>query len=110
MNGKIKYILTCFTVFTIAKTMITYMKDFFISLINEDSNNPIINVMFAIVFLMFFVSFRFIEPTVRQSYENAWFVLLPILFIRFIVVIILSVPLLEHYVSYTYFYTLFLQL
>ena len=94
MNGKIKYILTYFTVFTIAKTMITYMKDFFISLINEDSNNPIINVMFAIVFLMFFVSFfrSLLEPTVRQSYENAWFVLLPILFIRFIVVIILSVP------------------
>jgi nitrate reductase NapE component len=32
------------------------------------------------------------EPGVRQSYENAWFILLPLLFIRFIVVIILSVP------------------
>ena len=74
--------------------MITYMKDFFISLIKEDSNNPIINVMFAIVFLMFFVSFArsLMEPSVKQAYENAWFILLPLLFVRFIIVIVLSVP------------------
>ena len=94
LDGKVKFILLFFTVFTILKTAMSYIKDFFISLIDESSGNWIINVMFAIVFFMFFVSFArsLMEPGVRQSYENAWFILLPILFIRFIVVIVLSVP------------------
>ena len=94
LDGKVKFIVLFFTIFTIMRTAMSQIKDFFISIIDESSSNWVINVMFAIVFLMFFVSFArsLMEPGVRQSYENAWFILLPLLFIRFIVVIILSVP------------------
>ncbi len=94
LDGKVKFIVLFFTIFTIIRTALSKIKDFFISIIDESSGNWIINVMLAIVFLMFFVSFvrSLMEPGVRQSYENAWFILLPILFIRFIVIIILSVP------------------
>lgn len=93
-NGKMNFILIFFTVFFVLRNCVTAIKDFFVGFVRDSSNNVIMNLMFAAVFIMFFVSFAqtLMDPNGMQMYLDGWVILLPLLFIRLLLIMLISVP------------------
>lgn len=95
LDGKVKFMLLFFIVFNILKYGLTIFKDLFISIIDETSNSWIVNTMYASVFLLFFIAFfrSLNDPGTKAAYMSSWFIMIPMLFVRFIIIIVTSVPL-----------------
>mgnify|MGYP001170568819 CR=1 FL=1 len=109
-NGKMNFILIFFTVFFVLKNCVSAMKDFFVGLVRDTTSNVLMNLMFAAVFIMFFVSFAetLMDPEGARMYLDGWMILLPLLFIRLLLIMIISVPLgaamcIVYFFAYSFF-------
>jgi hypothetical protein len=92
LNGKINFMLVFFAVFYGLKKLSVHLKNMLIAIIKDSSNHFIVNIMFATVFINFFVSLFSMDFEEMFSFFSS-----PIFFIvknivRFILVIIISVP------------------
>lgn len=93
LNGKVKFILLHIIVFFIIKDSIVNMKDLLISLLTDVSGSAIISLMFFVVFVIFFMSlFKYDIPTVISFVSSPFTFLILHVLIRFIFIMILSVP------------------
>lgn len=92
LNGKINFMLVFFAVFYGLKKLSVHLKNMLIAIIKDSSSNFIVNIMFATVFINFFVSMFSMDFEEMFSFFSS-----PIFFIlknivRFIFIIIISVP------------------
>lgn len=94
LNGKMKYMLVYITTFFVLKRFMVNIKDFFIALITDTTSNLMVNIMFATVFIVFFVSlFSMSQVDIIKNLMSPIFFLMFNVILRFIIIIIISVPL-----------------
>ena len=95
LDGKVKFMLLFYIFFNILKYGLTIFKDFFISIIEEKSSSWIVASMYSTVLLLFVIAlFRSInDPSTKSAYLGSWFIMIPMLFVRFVIIIVTSVPL-----------------
>ena len=93
LNGKMKFMLVYITTFFVLKRFIVNIKDFFIALITDTTSNFMVNLMFATVFLNFFISLfsMKLSDLIKTAASPILFLVFNII-LRFIIIIIVSVP------------------
>lgn len=91
-SGKINFILVFFGVFFTIKKMALTIKNMLIAIIKDSTSNRIINLMFAAVFINFFVSLFSMDLDELFSFISSPIFYLIKIIIRFILIIIISVP------------------
>jgi|UniRef100_A0A6C0IQ88 hypothetical protein len=91
-TGKVNFILLFMVVFYAIKKVSLSIKNMLIAIIKDSSSNLIINLMFATVFINFFVSLFSLDIDTMLSFISSPIFFIIKAFIRFIIVILISVP------------------
>lgn len=92
LNGKINFMIVFFAVFYTLKKIAVHLKNVLIAIIKDSSSNFIVNIMFATVFINFFVSLFSMDYEEMFSFFSSPFIFIIKNIIRFILIIIVSVP------------------
>lgn len=85
-NGKILYIFVYLASFYFIKNLAPLFKNFLVAIIKDGTNSTIINLMVGIVVILFLV---YVFENITDALS---FIGLAMLFVRFIIIIIISVP------------------
>ena len=94
LSGRVKFMLVFFIIYQILRKVVPGSRTFFLDLLNGGVS-PIIGVMYAIIVLTFIVNFiqDMMDINERQMFINGWPVTVPLLFLRFVIIMLISVPL-----------------